>query len=1162
MLKNIYFHIEQDDTKQEAIEAGIVQKMAEQQHANLNFLQRHLPNIHDLVKLQRTSRSSILCNKLGELNIVDQQTGRVLYGLHPQKEIKEHVDHFLRYPLQINKNALSRSKQTDHLPSGLLGFETAVAQTMVQHSSPVKACDVVVVLGLGLGYHLDMLIDQARPKHVIIYEPDLSFVKCTLSSISWSKLFQKANDLGIGLYFQVGKDGRDLLSDLAELRGVYSFDSFFLYKHLNHPVFDSIQEALCDSGWVDTKAEDLTAKAKRSFSQYAPPWTLPYDPNRWQRANLDLVLFQKNLDAFEKYFPEIHSSMVNYRPKNWWPVRNKDGQINLVYRDTMCLLYGENPPKECTESVEAFKARPNRDGLVLGYKGKKLRNYLHYKFVNRCESVLNELEDSSGELPENVKSMILFGLGVGYQLEQIMEQHSVDKLFICEPNTDYFFASLFAINWHDIFQYIDSSGGHLYINIGDDGSNLIDDLLGQFHTVGPYILASTFFYQGYYNAHLVEAVARLREQLKVIIAMGDYYDHAKYGIAHTTWSVENHIAYMTKSGVQRLSNNVRSAPVILVGNGPSLDQSIEFLRSAQEKAIIVSCGTSLQTLYKSGIKPDFHAEVEQNRSTYEWAARVGAFDYLKEITLVSCNGIHPDTCGLYKRTFLAFKEGEASTVFYTEMFPEHDFELLSRAFPTVTNLASDIVSKMGFKSVYLVGVDLGFVDDKYHHSKASAYYNDDGEEMYEYAKENDVTILVEGNIRPFVYTKYEFKIAKAMLERTFSDVNDVYNLSDGVKFNFATTLPYEDVLFDKFDGTKHALLEELWSECFTKIDVSEFNEKRDKRFQKTSLLEELAILSGFLERADFDTKSSVVDFIDQHRKLLVKSYQRRKSFLFFYLNGTVNFVNSALSKVVNVEDGWLEAATDILQFWRETLDKITFQLTHDEMGFDFISAHTVERRRIVATRSSVLNPIQFTISSTEHEPLLKAALDYFALEADNHVANQVPYLIRFDSQYDSSHYERVCTIHTGSTEFDLDTLAENESLLVLPKDYLTEGAVSGANDYVRIRCAVFALFADTKIKVVFPKLAFDSERQDVKDYYNLDLLSHCYAYEIEHCVMFSLEPLSEDEKLTLAGDRLKMIPLLSERDLVYCDLPYDKQLEEKHYYTAMFAELRNDYGKL
>ncbi|MFB1034847.1 MAG: DUF115 domain-containing protein, partial [Sinobacterium sp.] len=320
-----------------------------------------------------------------------------------------------------------------------------------------------------------------------------------------------------------------------------------------------------------------------------------------------------------------------------------------------------------------------------------------------------------GALPDKVPSIIMFGLGVGYQLEKLLDEHTVEKLFICEPNPDFFYASLFAIDWQAIFETVEKSESRIYLNIGDDGTNLFRDLLSQFYAIGPYILNSTYFYQSYYNASLNSAISQLREQLQVVISMGEYFDHAYYGIAHTKEGMKRKIPVLASNPASKLSYDDKEVPIFIVGNGPSLDSSIDAIKEWQGQAIVVSCGTTLQALHRHGITPDFHAEIEQNRSTYDWAVLIGDLEYLKDITLISCNGIHPDTCDLYKDVLIAFKEGESSTIYALNVLGRKNFETLLNAFPTVSNFAIDLFSTIGVTSIYLIGVDLGFVDVKHHH---------------------------------------------------------------------------------------------------------------------------------------------------------------------------------------------------------------------------------------------------------------------------------------------------------------------------------------------------------------------------------------------------------------------------------------------------------------
>ena len=93
--------------------------------------------------------------------------------------------------------------------------------------------------------------------------------------------------------------------------------------------------------------------------------------------------------------------------------------------------------------------------MILGYAGGKLIHHSHHKMVRRIQEYLTGMEEEEGELPETVKSMLLFGMGSGYQLEALSKSRDIEKLFVCEPNRDYFFASLYAIDWAAILTKVE-----------------------------------------------------------------------------------------------------------------------------------------------------------------------------------------------------------------------------------------------------------------------------------------------------------------------------------------------------------------------------------------------------------------------------------------------------------------------------------------------------------------------------------------------------------------------------------------------------------------------------------------------------------------------------------------------------------------------------------
>jgi len=265
------------------------------------------------------------------------------------------------------------------------------------------------------------------------------------------------------------------------------------------------------------------------------------------------------------------------------------------------------------------------------------------------------------------------------------------------------------------------------------------------------------------------------------------------------------------------------------------------LKEERERAIVISCCTALQAMHSNGIVPDFHAEVESNRASFDWASRIGDKDYLKQINFISCNGVHPDTVKLYKDTFLAFKEGESSTVFMKELFPELELPFLHFSYPTVSNFVINYVLELGFKQVYLFGVDLGMVDVNHHHSKSSGYYKKDGGELFNHAERIDTSLVVRGNFRPYVNTKFEFNMSKSVIEKTlsaFSDA-DVYNLNDGAKIVGSPPLEQDALIITNSLEDKQAAMSWIQTQAHVPIPVAEFQQRFAKRFNHDALIEDI-----------------------------------------------------------------------------------------------------------------------------------------------------------------------------------------------------------------------------------------------------------------------------------------------------------------------------------
>lgn len=932
MIESIHLHLSDDKEVQNANEVQLSQHIARTFRRNVGALSRIMPALaKSAVDLELNSKS-LFCNKFGEANIVDYGEGLAFYGLHPYQECLEQVDEFCQHGLLIHKHTDNNTKEKD---------ENILCRLRAEQPVP-NEINVLVVFGIGLGYHLLELVSRLQISHLIIYEPDRQLFKCSVLNLDWQKLLNRAGQKGTGVYVQLGNAGTTLVEDIEELSQAVNFDSFYVFKHYNSAVFNATVTTLMHNGWSGLKS-GLSFLSNKHYGDFLPNWTGSQRLSQWQALTKD-ERYENNLAAFKRYIPNVYESFKAYEPQNWLPV-DEHGSVNMVHAKHGQAWYS-SAPKDVNDAIyQEYCQHPRRDGVVLGYNGKKLKHYIHYRFVATSQEVVRKIEEQQRNLPDNIRSIIVFGIGAGYSFEQLVANRSVEKLFICEPNRDFFYASLFAIDWAAILQNVDESGGRIYLNVGDDGSHLFRDLLEQFYAIGPYLLAETYLFQGYYNASLNLALAQLREQLQVVIAMGEYFDHAYYGISHTLNSVRDQQRFLIRQKPFSLSAAQRQTPIFMVGNGPSVDEAIETIREYQDSAIIISCGTALQVLHRCGIKPDFHAEIEQNRSTYDWAKSIYDDEYLKNVDLMSCNGIHPDTAELYRNIFLAFKEGESSSISTMDVCSQ-TFEVLQHAHPTVCNFATNLFLSLGFEQIYLFGVDMGFKDKQKHHSKKSGYYFENGEEVYDYAERENVAIKVPGNFSDSVYTKHEFKVAKLSLESLLVNYKvDCFNTADGARIVGTKPLPIDLVLPSGSAELKQQTLTTIRDEAFIALDVDTFNKAYTSQYNQDRLAEELAILDGIFT-TPFNDVEHIAQQVETQKKTLFDSYRSKQSLLFYYLYGSLNYYNAVLSKILAAgveEDETLTRSNEIRELWVNTFNEIRGKVQLHELEFD-VSGSMAKRR--------------------------------------------------------------------------------------------------------------------------------------------------------------------------------------------------------------------------
>lgn len=932
MYKSAGYRVFSDNNEQRQLEARFAPLLYKQQQQNLQAFRQYIPALADLLSNYQSNRYSVLCESSGYVNIVDFSVGQVFYPNDPMLAAQQDVDAFMQRAPVIY---LSK-------PSAEPDLFSVLPPTV----------DVVIMLGLGLGYQLLPLLNQANIRHLIIYEPETDIFACSAQTADWAAILRLAQKKGTALYLQVGQNASALPEDLTELTAAVNFEQFFVYRHYSHPVMDKV--------WHHLQQHNTERSMLLNTKLHFPGYTDLYDevdPRHGDTLGIAAVypyqnesLYQKNLQALEKYYPQVYSVIKTHASKHWQLVIDVAGKTNLYHNERKALFY-QDYVQDSAQLISHFSQHPFQDDVLIGSKpGYKLRSYFHSQKVNQLMAILDRSVKKRSRLPDELDSLILFGIALGEHVSQLMLAHRVKHLYLCEPNLDFFAASLHITDWEQLFEQVSAQGGRLYLNLGGDGSEYFLDLMRQFYQVGAFSIANTHLLTSYYNTLMNKAISELRDELRVVLAIGEYFDHARYGIAHTYGNFSNGAGILRKGfGLGR--HLYQQLPVFIVGNGPSLDQCFEYLEQYQEQVIIISCGTALKALHEHGIQPDFHAELEQNRATYEWITQVEDADYLKQITLLSVNGVHPDTMTLFKDTLLCFKDGEASTQLFQAVLNKDQLatESLSFAYPTVTNMVVNTVLKLGFESIYLFGVDLGFVDINYHHSRSSAYYKQDGSQIYDYQKAHGGGLPAKGNFLDWVFTKPEFDVARKLLEQSIVNASrrsEVYNCSNGVKIAGAIPLLPDNILLPHIALDKTQLIHTLLTgyQRLSDPQIEAVKTQLDLGLLKKSVNEWLLMIEH-----DVISEQQAKHLIEQQWKFVLKTKLEPGNPTFMLFNGSTNYFSALMLKLISSTDNegcsLLPIFNEVLGVWREYLQQALISYCDAPFSADSVSVEAMLARR-------------------------------------------------------------------------------------------------------------------------------------------------------------------------------------------------------------------------
>lgn len=574
------------------------------------------------------------------------------------------------------------------------------------------------------------------------------------------------------------------------------------------------------------------------------------DNSQYGKAELLAAFIEKrltdNLAAFKEFDSSVYERFRHYEEQQLFLVYDEAGNVNVFDKDSESFLYSGDPVQSVLANYTAFITKPIYIPFKTAKDIKSLRNdrYIHSEFLDELcdvqekldasfgrdffESYLDQGEDGNQAVRvSDINTLIAISSGPGFDLEKFVSDHAVNNLFLLEPSDDAFYISLQLTDWAAIIDNISSRGGLLSILFSHDYEQLVNKLINSIENVGKYNMACSYIYSAFHQEGQEFLSTKVIELLRnrVLKAFG-FFDDAKISTAHTVENFRRKVPCLKADENYPKNWGQEDYPVYILGNGPSLDKDIEFVKSKQDRVVVISCGTALRALYLNGIKPDIHVELERTAHIPYWiknsAPDDSFFHYLKDIRLIAISHVHPDVFELFGESYMMLKSFEAGSELIKSALPGVRIPLVEGTGGSCVHAAYTISILLGFRELYLFGVDMGYKELDYHHSKYSLYNNLNDKSKEYYKPEKETLVKYPANFgNGFVMSGGNLPMFKSALELNIEFWNkmvpgiNVYNCSDGVRIEGAKSFDVYNEAFksDLFD--KDVLLKNVCCNFFT-----------------------------------------------------------------------------------------------------------------------------------------------------------------------------------------------------------------------------------------------------------------------------------------------------------------------------------------------------------
>lgn len=371
------------------------------------------------------------------------------------------------------------------------------------------------------------------------------------------------------------------------------------------------------------------------------------------------------------------------------------------------------------------------------------------------------------------------GIATGLHIAHYLSKTQVRDIILIEPDLDSFCLSTFFLDYAAL-----DKQNRLVLHVGPDlPETQLSILINESHITAPVWLRILPGYPP--SDELTQLIQRLhlrwRSLIEILVPFDREVRNLLYGLRNLKAKLP--VNYLPP----KLSTNSR---IVVVGSGPSLSNDVLWLKENQDKLIIFATHSSVKILKQHGIRPDYQCSLDTEIST----SILDKLELERDIPFISYYKASAVILDRFDKVFLLTESNKANPVlFYPEL-------LLGYTHPTSGNLAVAAALFAKPNKLFLLGMDLGFIDTLQEHAKG--YWAGETKEVPLDLAQSSLAVANFESSQGRMHTKSYYDSARLSVEGALKLLNDygasIYNLSDGVRIGGATPLHSKDAVLDAY----------------------------------------------------------------------------------------------------------------------------------------------------------------------------------------------------------------------------------------------------------------------------------------------------------------------------------------------------------------------------